>query len=176
MLVVCSTLARSSPSSHGTQGKSGRTTNVRANDHSLHQNIVSRVQSSYTHPVLVGFCALDFLVKIATMPRVLTKRLYNSDYKMWFEVGAKVFDAHYLEESDDDFGPGLYVADEATITVLESDIIGLDFDCAPVRAHTIKLSEVHINGNDWLELTVDEHNEILSKIGGREERSGAEPG
>ena len=64
----------------------------------------------------------------------------------------------------------------ATITVLESDIIGLDFDCAPVRAHTIKLSEVHINGNDWLELTVDEHNEILSKIGGREERSGAEPG
>ena len=34
----------------------------------------------------------------------------------------------------------------------------------------------YMYGIDWLELTIDEHNEVLAKIGGREERSGAERG
>ena len=52
-------------------------------------------------------------------------------------------------------------------------IIGLDWDVLPVRAHAVKLTPHEDTGGDeWMELSAEEHARILASIRGRTVQAG----
>jgi hypothetical protein len=84
--------------------------------------------------------------------------------------------AHWMEESADAFGPGLYAADSETVMIKVEDIVGLEYGTLPVRAKAVKLLPfTSEHSEDWEELTTDEHNGILATMSGRVVRTLVDP-
>jgi hypothetical protein len=106
-----------------------------------------------------------FMILITRKPRVL-KKAYKDAYNNEFKPGDVVFEGRYLEECDDDFGPGLYNPDSKKVTALVSSVIGIDYSELPPRVCPVTLSETEVHGIAWLELTKDAHDVIMARIGG----------
>ena len=115
-----------------------------------------------------------FLFEISsTEPETLLKGETDGlGYK--FKKGDEVLRGKHLGKPDDSegeagtFGPGRYAAEPATVMVKMKHIIGLDWDVLPVRAHAVKLTPHEDTGGDeWMELSAEEHARILASIRGR---------